>query len=263
MTRSCFSGGPSIVIVTGANQGYGFQLAMQALNHVTERSVIVLVGRNADGLTTAREKILAAVGEREVRVRYVVSDLSVPEQVSHAAEQVMEGHDLARFKNLFLFNNAATIGDVTKSFDSLTDANELRDYFNLNVNGCMLLTSHILQRTKSLTQHVINISSFMASEPRVGCSLYCTGKAARDMMFRVLAAERPDVRVLNWAPGAMPTRMFKQSMLNTQATQMVDSLKKMLANKTYVECSDSANKLMALLVDNSFASGSHIDYSDV
>ena len=29
----------------------------------------------------------------------------------------------------------------------------------------------------------------------------------RDMMFKVLAVERPDIRVINWAPGPMPTQM--------------------------------------------------------
>ena len=31
--------------------------------------------------------------------------------------------------------------------------------------------------------------------------LYCSGKAARDMMFKVLALESPDLRVVNYSPG--------------------------------------------------------------
>jgi len=47
----------------------------------------------------------------------------------------------------------------------------------------------------------VNISSLCALQPFRSWALYCSGKAARDMMFRVLAAEEPDVRVLNYAPG--------------------------------------------------------------
>ena len=33
------------------------------------------------------------------------------------------------------------------------------------------------------------------------------GKAARDMFFKVLAAEEPSIRVLNYAPGPIDTDM--------------------------------------------------------
>lgn len=52
---------------------------------------------------------------------------------------------------------------------------------------------------------VVNISSLCALKPFKSWTLYCTGKAARDMMFKVLAVEEPDVRVLNYAPGEFCT----------------------------------------------------------
>lgn len=47
----------------------------------------------------------------------------------------------------------------------------------------------------------MNVSSLCAMKPFKNWALYCSGKAARDMMFQVLALEEPDVRVLNYAPG--------------------------------------------------------------
>ena len=41
-----------------------------------------------------------------------------------------------------------------------------------------------------------------------------TGKAARNMFFKVLATEEPDVRVLNYAPGPLETEMSDQCMLS-------------------------------------------------
>ena len=35
-----------------------------------------------------------------------------------------------------------------------------------------------------------------------------SGKAARDMFFKVLAAEEKDISVLNYAPGPLDTHMF-------------------------------------------------------
>lgn len=52
-----------------------------------------------------------------------------------------------------------------------------------------------------LSKTVVNISSLCALQPFKGWALYCAGKAARDMLYQVLAAEEPSVRVLSYAPG--------------------------------------------------------------
>ena len=54
---------------------------------------------------------------------------------------------------------------------------------------------------------VVNISSLAAVQPVKRWGLYCTGKAGRDMLFKVMAAEDPDIRVLNYAPGPLDTGM--------------------------------------------------------
>lgn len=76
------------------------------------------------------------------------------------------------------------------------------------MSGALSLTAGVLQafpRRLGLRRTVVNISSLCALKPFPSWVLYCTGKAARDMMFRVLAEEEPDVRVLNYAPGECPT----------------------------------------------------------
>lgn len=54
---------------------------------------------------------------------------------------------------------------------------------------------------------VINISSLCAVQPFKSWGLYCAGKAGRDMLFKVLAAEEPNVTVLNYAPGPLDNDM--------------------------------------------------------
>ena len=41
----------------------------------------------------------------------------------------------------------------------------------------------------------------------IALCLYDPGKAARDMLFRTMALEEPDLRVLNYAPGPLDTDM--------------------------------------------------------
>lgn len=75
---------------------------------------------------------------------------------------------------------------------------------SFNVSSCLCLTAGILQafpQRPGVKRTVVNVSSLCAQQPFSSWVLYCTSKAARDMMFRVLAAEEPELRVLNYAPG--------------------------------------------------------------
>lgn len=90
---------------------------------------------------------------------------------------------------------------MTKTF---TDMSEVDAYLSFNVSSALCLTTGILQAfppCDGQRRTVVNISSLCALEPFPSWVLYCTGKAARDMMFQVLAKEEPNVRVLNYAPG--------------------------------------------------------------
>lgn len=81
---------------------------------------------------------------------------------------------------------------------------EVDAYLSFNVSSALCLTTGVLQavpQSHGQRRTVVNISSLCALEPFPSWVLYCTGKAAREMMFRVLAKEEPDLRVLNYAPG--------------------------------------------------------------
>ena len=58
--------------------------------------------------------------------------------------------------------------------------------------------SKFLQQFKESSCTVVNVSSLMAVQAFPYFSLYCTGKAARDMMCQVLAKEEVNVLTLNF-----------------------------------------------------------------
>lgn len=98
----------------------------------------------------------------------------------------------------------ASLGDVSRYTKSFTDMAEVDSYLSLNVSSALCLTAGVLQafpRRHGLRRTVVNITSLCALQPFPSWVLYCTGKAAREMMFRVLAEEEPDLRVLNYSPG--------------------------------------------------------------
>ena len=106
------------------------------------------------------------------------------------------------WSRFFFFS--ATLGDVSKGFLNVNDLAEVNNYWALNLTSMFCLTSGTLNAFRDspgLSKTVVNISSLCALQPYKGWGLYCAGKAARDMLYQVLAAEEPSVRVLSYAPG--------------------------------------------------------------
>lgn len=98
----------------------------------------------------------------------------------------------------------ASLGDISRYASSFGSMADVDSYLSLNVSSALCLTARVLQafpQRAGLKRTVVNISSLCALQPFPSWVLYCTGKAARDMMFRVLAQEEPDLRVLNYSPG--------------------------------------------------------------
>ncbi|XP_034025466.1 sepiapterin reductase b [Thalassophryne amazonica] len=113
--------------------------------------------------------------------------------------------------HVLLINNAASLGDIYRFTRTFTDPDEA-------------LPSWVL---------------------------YCTAKAARSMMFSVLAKEEPNVKVLSYSPGPMDTEMQKE-------VQRLSGIKHDL-----LPCQESAAKLMKVLLGNDFQSGANLDFFDV
>lgn len=101
----------------------------------------------------------------------------------------------------------ASLGDISR-FVSFTDFDKVNSYLSLNVSSALTLTAGILQVfpcRPGLRWTVVNISSVFALQAIQSWVLYCTAKAAREMMFRVLAEEEPNIKVLSYSPGTVYT----------------------------------------------------------
>uniref|UniRef100_A0A673FV63 Sepiapterin reductase b n=1 Tax=Sinocyclocheilus rhinocerous TaxID=307959 RepID=A0A673FV63_9TELE len=143
----------------------------------------------------------------------------------------------------------ASLGDVSSFALTFTDPVEVNRYLSLNVSGALSLTAGVLQalpRRLGLRRSVVNISSLCALKPFPSWVLYCTGKAARDMMLRVLAEEEPDVRVLSYAPGPLDTDMQLQARRSSGDLQLRRSFSSMFSEGQLLSCEESGAKLMKL-----------------
>lgn len=160
---------------------------------------------------------------------------------------------------------SGTLGDVSKGFLNVTDPAEVNTYWTLNLTSMLCLTSGTLNAfpdSPGLSKTVVNISSLCALQPYKGWALYCAGKAARDMLYQVLAAEEPGVRVLSYAPGPLDTDMQQLARESSKYPEIRNGLQKLKSNGKLVDCGTSAQKLLSLLQKGTFQSGAHIDFYD-
>ncbi|ELW64036.1 Sepiapterin reductase [Tupaia chinensis] len=253
--------GRTLCVLTGASRGFGRVLAQLLAPLLSPGSVLVLTARSDEALQQLEAELGAGrPGLRLVRVPADLGSQAGLQKLLGALRELPRPEGLQR---LLLINNAATLGDVSKGFVDLPDAAEVNNYWALNLTSMLCLTSSLLKAfpdSPGLSRTVVNISSLCAQQPFKGWTLYCGGKAARDMMFQVLAAEEPSVRVLSYAPGPLDTDMQQLARETSVDPDMRKKLQELKTKGELVDCSVSAQKLLSLLQKDTFKSGAHVDF---
>ncbi|NWX94395.1 SPRE reductase, partial [Nothoprocta pentlandii] len=200
-----------------------------------------------------------------LRVECVAADLGTDEGLRRAVRALHELLPSAPAARLLLINNAGSLGDVSKTFVELADPDEINSYLAFNVTSALCLTSAALRafgQRPGAARAVVNVSSLCALKPFRSWALYCGGKAARDMIFQVLALEEPDVRVLSYAPGPLDTDMQLLARTQTGDAEMREHFQGLHERGQLVDCDVSARKLLRLLEEDAFPSGAHVDFYD-
>lgn len=184
-------------IITGGSRGFGRALAVDLADDGWR---LVLDGRDLAPLE--------AVGDRLRRqgadVTVVPGDVGDPDhrQALVAAAGRDGSLDL-------LVNNASTLGPspLQRLGDYPLDA--LRQVYDVNVVAPLALVQLALPLLRRSRGTVVAVSSDAAVEGYEGWGGYGSSKAALDLLHRTLAAEEPDLRVLQFDPGDMRTDMHQ------------------------------------------------------
>jgi len=150
--------------------------------------------------------------------------------------------------------------------------------FNLNVTSTCFLSSEFVKvfsstpATESVKFVVVNVSSLAAIQPFDSWSVYCSGKAAREMFHKCLADETTKTKVegdlksfavLNYAPGPMDTEMQRDIRENPNVHKPTqDYFRSLKESNSLVDIDASATKLARLVLEGSFATGDHVDFFD-
>ena len=179
-------------IVTGASRGLGLALAKA----LAERGWRLIVdARGAAALEAAREELSAAATPVIAVPGDIADEAHRRELVAAAGEPI----DL-------VVNNASVLGPSPLPAVSDLAPADLEEILRANVIGPLGLIRLALPHMPA-GGHILNVTSDAAVEPYEGWGGYGASKAALDQLTRILAAERPDLRVYSVDPGDMRTQM--------------------------------------------------------
>ena len=258
-----------LILITGSNRGFGAAVlkALLASPEFGDQGHYVLLNRSES---------VGADNDKPAHHTKVSVDMAFSQAegfVATLTESLAPLISSGPFQSVMLINNAGSLGPLVTAAQLCDSASSVADAITINVTAPLLLTSLVLKLAEAnphlASVDVVNVSSLAATTPFEYWSVYCSGKAHRDMFVRCLAHEsaklsssRP-MRFLNYAPGPLDTDMQGQIRGQMPAdSELGKAFQDMHDGQKLVNPLDSATKLIGLL-NKTFENGAHIDYFDV
>lgn len=256
---------PTFCVVTGASRGLGREIAIQLAKKIGPGSSLYLLARNKDKLEETALAIKKDVGDT-LQVNCVPSDLSSEEGITQLRKDIFENvGDISRFSHAIIVHNAATVG-MSKFARELDDVNFLQQFLLLNITAPIVLTSSFFScfghGKDSIRKTVIQVTSDNATTPYQTMHIYCMAKAGRDMFFKVMALEEPEVRILSYDPGAVDTDMFRDTY-GSPDPEFQASMKNIAKESYFLKAEQSAEALVKALEEDKYANADVIRSYDV
>lgn len=252
----------SIVVITGASKGIGQIIAIELARHLNQNSIFVLLARSQGGLDETKKQIYEV--DKSITVLNYIVDLSKPDlnEYNDIFSKVLSSIDSAGIEFGYIFHNAGHVG-VLKETTELTNLQVWREYYDLNFFSAVLLNSVFIQKIRTIAPQlvVINITSMVGRIPFSNLSMYGSGKAAREIFFKVLSEEQPKVVVLNYSPGPVQTEMFDSICDTAESTELRKSFNE-IREKSVLTTDQTVGKLLNILEKGDYKSGDTIDYYD-
>ncbi|XP_046480480.1 sepiapterin reductase-like [Neodiprion pinetum] len=254
--------GKVFLLVTGASRGIGKQITESFATLLGNGSVVLLIARNENGLKETAQKL-----PKSLSVHTASMNLSVAtaDELKDVVRKALGSEGATQFEKAIIIHNAGSLGDVSKPTNDMKDLTTWRNYYDLNVFSPAILNGVFMEffnEDTKVTRLVINITSLCGIQPSKSLAYYCTGKAAREMFFKVFALENPEVNVLNYSPGPVETDMqqvLRKNLGDADGKKMFNDFK---ASGSVLTTEQTVNRLIEILKLQNYKSGDHVDYYD-
>ncbi|MDX1901561.1 MAG: SDR family oxidoreductase [Gammaproteobacteria bacterium] len=190
-------------IITGANQGFGFEIAKQ---FIQSGARVMLCARDLQKLTAARNELLSfAKGPEHIAIQAV--DIAQPKQVEKLVADTIK-----QFGKIdILVANAGVYG--TKGPIEEIDWDEWSEAIDINLKGTVFMCRAVVPHMKKhQSGKIIFISGGGATKPMANFSAYAASKAGVVRFAETLADELKafHIDVNSVAPGALNTRLLDE-----------------------------------------------------
>lgn len=182
-----------IIIITGGSKGIGKALVEK---YASKNYKVYTLSRSINNLKNCIE---------------ISVDLSDNKATQKAFLILLEELKNINITSITLINNAGRLGVISNLENIAVD--DISKSIQLNTTTPLILSSLFIKNLENLNckKQIINISSGAAMKPYEGWSVYCTSKAAIDMMTKVIAAEQNElengVKCVALYPGVVDTNM--------------------------------------------------------
>ncbi|KAJ6633764.1 Sepiapterin reductase, partial [Pseudolycoriella hygida] len=214
----------TLAIDPGASRGIGQAMAIENSSQMLSGSVVVLLARSCRDLEKTKEQILSR--NPSLQVDTYSLDLAEPsiDEIKQCLQLSLDKSS-KNFELAYIIHNVGSIGDETKKV-------------------------------------IVNITSKCGIVPFESFALYSSGKAAREMFFKVLALEEKDVLVLNYSPGPIDTDMTIDVQANSCSPDIQNMFKSLRDENTILTPLQTTKRFLEILGNGNYNSGDHVDYYD-
>lgn len=248
-------------LITGASRGIGKTMAIETSKNFAPGSVVVLLARSQSGLDDTKAKILESNSGVKVIVKAI--DLTKP-SVEEYDDIIAGSFDKSvKFDLAMIIHNVGTLGDVAKWSTDIESYSELENYFSTNVFAPTILNNRLLKAFPTdLKKFIVNVTSKAGQTPFKSFTFYCMGKAAREMYFRCLAEEFPNLLILNYSPGPVESDMTVYAQNSSASTEVSGMFKSLRDQGTILTTEMTTRKFLDVVRAGKYSNGGHVDYYD-
>ena len=179
----------TFAVITGASKGIGRTLTEHLAAVLARGSLLLLISRDEKELNSLK----AVINQRHplIQISIAPTDLSICDESILNQIFTRVCSDPQSFDHAICVHNVGSLGDASKHCNDLVQMAEVMDYLQLNVASVVILNALFFRtfRKAPASKTVVNITSLCGIEPFPSFSLYSTGKAAREMFFKVLLTQ--------------------------------------------------------------------------
>ena len=196
----CFDLENKVVIVTGAGQGIGKDIALRLAE---EKAVVIIADIDMKNAERAAEEI----SKRNLKATPIEVNVAKKADVKNMTEFVIAKHE----KIDFLVNNAGV--RTINLFKDLTEK-EWDWVIDVNLKGVFLCSQSVVNyMRKRKNGCIVNISSVLSLGAMRGRAHYCSSKSGVSSLTRVMATElaQYNIRVNAVAPGIIHSPMADEN----------------------------------------------------